>query len=391
MPTTVEHRRFYRGTEGKVLGGVAVGLAAHFSVPVRNARIALVVLCLAGGVGVLLYGAFWVFVPQQEGVLGSRPGPAVRQNPIEMVAIGAVTIVGYIVLSNIGFLPGGSSSIPLILAVIGAALVWRQADDSQRRRWRAVTEGRRGGMLRNAAGALLVVAGLFGFLAARGDLGAARKGIVATIVVVAGVAVLTAPWWLRLTSDLTLERRERIRSEERAEVAAHIHDSVLQTLTLIQKSATKPTEVRRLARSQERELRSWLYRPDARGTLVAALEQNAAEVEEDFGVPVEVVAVGDCQQDAGLAALCAAAREAIVNAAKHSGASVVSVYAEVEPTSVAVFVRDRGSGFDQEAVPPDRFGLAESVSGRMERHGGSVTIKSEPGEGTEVRLEMPRG
>lgn len=391
MPTTVEHRRLYRATEGKILGGVATGLAEHLNVSVRTARIAFALLSLASGAGVLLYGAFWIFVPQGDTSSRMVPGKKSKGNWVQFAVIGGLSLVGFIILQSLGFFPSASTSLPLIGVLIGAALVWRQADDSQRNRWRAVTDVAHHGLIRNITGAVLVVAGLVGFLAVRGDLGAARRGLGAIVVVLAGVAILTAPWWLKMTSDLTRERRERIRSEERAEVAAQIHDSVLQTLTLIQKSASKPTEVRRLARGQERELRNWLYLPKAQGSLVAALEQNAAEVEEDFGLPVEVVSVGDCPQDGGLVALSAAAREAMVNAAKHSGAKAVSVYAEVDPTTVVVFVRDRGSGFDIAAVPADRFGVAESIRGRMERHGGTATIKSEAGKGTEVRLEMPRG
>jgi signal transduction histidine kinase len=236
--------------------------------------------------------------------------------------------------------------------------------------------------------------GLAGFLASRGQLGAARDGLASTLVVVIGLAVLTAPFWLRMTADLRAERRERIRSQERAEVAAHVHDSVLQTLALIQKAAEDPREVTRLARGQERELRGWLYRPAGVGTdvqLAAALEQAAAEVEEAHRTPVEVVVVGDCPADPGVGALVAAAREAMVNAAKHSGAALVQVYAEVEPGRVAVFVRDRGAGFNPSLVPADRYGLAQSVIGRMERNGGSAEVRSAPGEGTEVRLEVPRG
>jgi signal transduction histidine kinase len=196
-----------------------------------------------------------------------------------------------------------------------------------------------------------------------------------------------------MTADLRNERRERIRSQERAEVAAHVHDSVLQTLALIQKAADDPREVTRLARGQERELRGWLYRPppDAQVAFAAALEQAAAEVEEAHRTPVEVVVVGDCSSDPRLEALVAAAREAIVNAAKHSGAAQVRVYAEVEDDRVTVFVRDRGAGFDPAAVGADRYGLAQSVVGRMQRHGGTVEVRSEPGEGTEVRLEVARG
>jgi signal transduction histidine kinase len=195
-----------------------------------------------------------------------------------------------------------------------------------------------------------------------------------------------------MTADLRDERRERIRSQERAEVAAHVHDSVLQTLALIQKAADDPREVSRLARSQERELRGWLYRPATHsgGQFAAALESAAAEVEEAHRVAVEVVVVGDCPVDARAGALVAAAREAMVNAAKHAGVAQVQVYAEVEADRLAVFVRDRGAGFDPTQVPADRLGLAQSVVGRMERNGGTAQVRSEPGSGTEVRLEMPR-
>jgi signal transduction histidine kinase len=69
---------------------------------------------------------------------------------------------------------------------------------------------------------------------------------------------------------------------------------------------------------------------------------------------------------------------------------VVAVFAEVEPGEVSLFVRDRGCGFDPETVPDDRKGLAESVHARMARRGGSATVRSAPGQGTEVSLRMPR-
>jgi signal transduction histidine kinase len=237
------------------------------------------------------------------------------------------------------------------------------------------------------------VAGLIGFLATRGELQQAREGLLSTVVVVVGLVVLSGPWWLRMAADLQEERRERIRVEERAEVAAHVHDSVLQTLALIRKAADDPREVNRLARTQERELRGWLYArvPDATPDLTfrSALEQAAGEVEEAHGIAVEVVTVGDCSSSPPLAALVAATREALVNAAKHAQVEDVQVYAEVGSERVEVFVRDRGVGFDAAAVPDDRYGLAQSVVGRMERHGGRAVVRSTPGAGTEVRLEVP--
>jgi signal transduction histidine kinase/phage shock protein PspC (stress-responsive transcriptional regulator) len=384
-PADVRHRRLYRATSGRVLGGVAGGLADHLGISPVVLRVAFAALTLAGGAGVLMYAAFWVFVPQQDDA---------DEEPVEgrgqLLAFGAIAVGGLLMLHAVGVLSASSSLVPVALALAGLALVWRQADESQRSRWRASATGPRG-LTRTLAGAALLIAGLAGFLATRGELGAARQGLVFTVVVVAGLAVLTAPFWLRMTADLRAERRERIRSQERAEVAAHVHDSVLQTLALIQKAADDPREVSRLVRSQERELRGWLYRPpgDAGGQFAAELERVAAEVEEAHGTAMEVVVVGDRPADGRVGAVVAAAREAMVNAAKHSGVSQVQVYAEVEPGRLLVFIRDRGAGFDPTQVPADRLGLAQSVIGRMQRNGGSAEVRSAPGEGTEVRLEAP--
>jgi signal transduction histidine kinase len=221
--------------------------------------------------------------------------------------------------------------------------------------------------------------------------------VLATLV---GVAVLTVPFWLRMVRDLGEERRARIRTEERAEIAAHLHDSVLQTLALIQKQADTPKEVARLARGQERELRGWLYGPSgygarqeitsAGGRLSQAIAAACGEVEDTFAISVSQVVVGDAELDEPLTALVQAAREAMVNAAKHAGVDEVSVYAEAEPTAATVFVRDRGQGFDPEQVSADRRGLADSIRGRMERNGGECEVRAAPGEGTEVRLRLPR-
>jgi len=212
------------------------------------------------------------------------------------------------------------------------------------------------------------------------------------VVVIVALALILAPWWLRLVRGLSAERAERIRSQERSEVAAHLHDSVLQTLALMQRRAADPREVASLARRQERELRAWLNggRPAAADSLAACLEAAAAEVEETHGVPIDVVAVGDAPVDARGEALVGAAREALVNAAKFAGDGPLSLYAEVDHERVQVYVRDRGPGFDPSAVPADRRGVRESIVGRMERHGGRALVHSVPGEGTEVELVMER-
>jgi signal transduction histidine kinase len=197
---------------------------------------------------------------------------------------------------------------------------------------------------------------------------------------------------LEVEKLLTTERSERIRSEERAEMAAHLHDSVLQTLALIQKRAAEPVEVGSLARGQERELRNWLYGAELLGadSLAGALEEVCAEVDERLRIGVELVTVGDCSLDDHVLALVAATREAVINAAKFSGAEKVSVYAEQRGDDVHVFVRDRGSGFDIDAVDEDRRGIRESIVGRMQRHGGDAIIRSSPDTGTEIELRVTR-
>ncbi len=245
--------------------------------------------------------------------------------------------------------------------------------------------------LRIVAGLMLLVAAIVLFSLRSGSLSVALNVGLAAAFGIVGLGFMVGPWLLRLSSDLSEEREARVRSEERADVAAHLHDSVLQTLALIQRSAGDPATVTRLARAQERDLRSWLFDSTGEGpaTLAAALRSVAAEVEDAHGVHVEVVCVGDAPVTDEDRPLVLAAREAMTNAAKHSGAGTVDVYAEATSTGVEIFVRDRGVGFDPAHVAEDRQGVRGSIVGRMERHGGSASVRSVPGEGTEVRLSLP--
>jgi signal transduction histidine kinase len=375
-------RRLERARSGRALGGVAAGVAEHLRVSPLVVRLAFVLLALCDGAGVVMYAALWVLVPQ-----GAGPRRPRRSERVQLVALAALGIGGLLLSLALGL--SSPAVVPLVVVGGGVALVWRQADDAQRARWRS-GDGR--GPLVVVGGFALVVVGIVGFLATRGELQQAREGLLSTVAVLVGVAVLSGPWWFRMAGDLRDERRERIRVQERAELAAHVHDSVLQTLALIRKAADDPREVNRLARTQERELRTWLYAPASTQvelSLSSALEEVAAEVEEDHGIAVEVVTVGDCPTSPRVTALVAAAREALVNAAKHAGVETVQVYAEVGGERVEVFVKDRGCGFDPGAVPADRYGLAQSVTGRMERHGGRAVVRTAPGQGTEVRLEVP--
>jgi signal transduction histidine kinase len=246
---------------------------------------------------------------------------------------------------------------------------------------------------RTGIGIALVIASGLVFLQATDSLSAARDVVLAVLVVIVVLGVIFAPWVLRLVRSLSAERAERIRSQERAEMAAHLHDSVLQSLALVQKRAGSSQDVAALARRQERELRAWLSGRSASGAdrrFAAALEQVAEEVEQSHSVAVEVVTVGDRPLDDAGRAVVAAAREALVNAAKFGGGSPVDLYAEVSDGRVSVFVRDRGPGFDPGAVPDDRRGLRESIVGRMARYGGRAEVRSSPGSGTEVELVLER-
>lgn len=404
-------RKLYRSADGRMLGGVARGLAGHLGLPVAWVRCLFIVLFLSEGLGSLLYAVFWIVVPLgvggvdgPRGFFETAPDGARRlrkPDKGQIFALVALVISAGVFVANVERSGSAGRYIwPTLLIGAGVVLVWRQVDNARRARWMEV--GRRRRLLqlaRGFAGVALVGMGLTVFMVVRGSAAQLGNVLTAAIAVLSGVALLAGPWLIRMTQDLSEERQMRIRAQERAEVAAHVHDSVLHALTLIQRNADDPGEVRRLARSQERELRNWLYNPEGTGkdeddepeTLAEAVKRAAAEVEDKHGVPLEVVVVGDCPLDEKLTAQMQAAREAMVNAAKYGGeGGAVQVYAEVEGRTVFVSVRDRGPGFDLDSVPDDRMGVRESIIGRMQRNGGTARLRSVPGGGTEVELEMER-
>ncbi|WP_063734954.1 ATP-binding protein [Streptomyces sp. RTd22] len=415
-PTEAPPRKLYRSAEGRLLGGVARGLAGHLGLPVSWVRIAFIALIMAEGFGTLLYALFWFIVPLGVGGVGettTRPlttvGPDGRRRILarrpergQIIALVALFIGMGIFIQ--GFQLGRANTYiwPLLLVGAGVALFWRQADNARRAQWVELSRSKRVlPLARAGAGVVLVGAGVTGILVLQGQGSAQHLGAVlqAALAVIVGIALLAGPYVIRMTQDLSEERLMRIRAQERAEVAAHVHDSVLHTLTLIQRSAEDPREVARLARAQERELRAWLYKPEGTGkdeaeepdTLAEAVKATAAEVEDHHGVPIEVVVVGDCPLDERLAAQMQAAREAMVNAAKYGGdGGAVQVFAEVEGATIFLSVRDRGPGFDLDAVPDDRMGVRESIIGRMQRNGGTARLRSAPDGGTVVELEMER-
>ena len=372
-------------------------------------RIVLVLLGLLSGFGVVGYVIAWLLLPVEGSneTIGAR-AISDRQGITMVLCLVPAFVIILLVGSTLhaGFV--SSWGLPLLASAAGLILVYRNAEEDEKALLTASVRGllqlgperrqsRRAFLARVAAGMVLFGVGVV--VIADDNLRRSwLRPFGGILFMIAGTVVLLGPWWLRVGLDLMRERQARIRAEERADMAARVHDSVLQTLAMIQRSADQPQEVAKLARAQERELRSWLFEGRAPGsfgaegasTLSAAVEQIEREVEAAHGVAVDAVTVGDAPLDDELKALLAAGREATVNAAKWSGASSVSIFVEAEPKRVSMFVRDRGAGFDTEAVAGDRKGIAESIRGRMQRHGGTAVIRSVPGEGTEVELSLPR-
>lgn len=392
--------RLRRSSGDHVLTGAAGGIGERLGIDPVVVRLAFVVLAMAGGAGILLYLlALVVAAPPREEV---RSAQAPRTSARQAFAVGLVVLGAMLLLREGGFWFGDGLVWPVALAVLGSAVIWTRSDEVERARLGRLVARLPGNTshalagkaprLRLAAGVVLITGALVAFLSANRAVDITRNAPLAVAAAVTGLGVILGPWIWRLGRQLAEERRQRIRSEERAEVAAHLHDSVLQTLALIQRTG-EPREMASLARAQERELRTWLYgraRAADHDLLSTAIDAAAAEVERSHRATIEVVTVGECRLDDGLRALVHACREAMINAAKHSGARDVSVYVEVEPDAVAAYVRDQGSGFDPDLASPDRRGISESIDGRMARNGGSALVVTAPGRGTEVQIRVPR-
>ena len=357
----VAEPRFTPSDEGRALAGVCAGIGRTLGVDATLVRLVFAVLALAGGAGVVLYLALWAH---------AKVG-----RPLLTALLGLVA--GSLLLLAVGFDSGAVIGIALVAG--GLALALRRGGS-----FRPDAPISYGGLALAAVGAVLLLPG-----------GDAPTTVVAPGAVVGALLLIAGPVLWRLALDRDAERAARVRGEERAEVASRVHDSVLQTLALIQRHTSDPQRVAALARRQERDLRGWLYgdRPlgDENASLEAALSAAAADVEELHGVRIELASAGDCPVDDAVAAVVLAAREAMANAAKFAQVDVIDVYAEATGDEVAVFVRDRGTGFDRDAVPVDRRGLVESIERRLQRAGGRATVVSAPGSGTEVELRVPRG
>ncbi|WP_248759561.1 ATP-binding protein [Pseudarthrobacter sp. SSS035] len=307
-----------------------------------------------------------------------------------LLGAGLLLVAGIMIARLLGVDVPLETLIPAAAVLGGAAIAWMQLDETRRAGLVDKTKAdQAGGWARLAAGLALVVAGVLVMVSGSGSWEQTWLALLASVAVLGGVVLVLLPWALKFWRDLETERAGRIRETERAEIAAHLHDSVLQTLALIQRRAGNEHDVVRLARAQERELRSWLFQDPGKeaGQLSDRIKAVGAEVEDSLGNAVEVVSVGDTAMTESHEALVQASREAMLNASRHGGGTV-SVYLEVSDGRTEIFIKDRGPGFDLQEVPEDRLGVRESIIGRMKRHGGSASITSTP-NGTEVRLGMP--
>ncbi|MDO8186440.1 PspC domain-containing protein [Conexibacter sp. JD483] len=373
-----------RSAADRLLFGVCAGIARSTGADVLLVRLAVTaLLVVTGGVGLVAYAALVVLLP-------AEPGPITpwsqrsRTTPALLLVFGAVLYaLGLHVVT-----PPLSVLVPAALLTAGVVLVWRETTRARE----AGTRLERVELLRLGAGLALLVGGAVSFLTDSGKLAELSSALIAAAVVSAGLGLIVGPQLAQARAEADTERRLRIRADERADVAARLHDSVLQTLALIQREED-PRRAQSLARRQERELRGWLYGGEAPGdaaTLASALRTATAEVEEHYGIEVDLVQPSDDVLDEGLAALAAAAREAMTNAGRHAGVEAISVLARVTDDEASIYVRDAGRGFDPADVAVDRKGVRESIVGRMERCGGRAVVVSAPGAGTEVELVLPR-
>ena len=421
--------RLLRPVDSGWVAGVCAGLAEHLRIQVGVIRMALVLLTMFGmGTGVILYLAVWALTPQRlgpggttrtapqvpgaagstgsagtTGLGGSAAGggatrwPLLRQRllhdeAVVNVLLGLALVVGglAVVLTRHGVDLRLGVTLPLALIASGAIVVWTQLDRTERDRFLQLSAAdSRAGLARVVTGVLLTLAGVVVLASRAQGVGGLGDAALSALAVLLGLVVILAPWAIRLWDGLKAEQAERVRATERADIAAHLHDSVLQTLALIQRKADDPTAVQRLARAQERELRTWLYGGGSSTptTLSAAAVEVAHDVEDRHGVPIDLVVTGDVGLDADVSALVKALGEAINNAVRH-GAAPVSAYVEAGPLGIEAFVRDHGPGFDLGEVPLDRLGVRGSIVDRMDRHGGTARIRRLE-DGTEVSLTLP--
>ena len=407
-----------RPSQGRWLCGVCKGLSLHLGIPVVIIRLLFLISAMMFGSGIVAYVFLWITVPAGDPVAAARQeafwqaeeagrmplsrGNAPRKTGEDaeqpkasgaetgladtlakapkaaVIALAGAALTGVCLLL---LLTGISETYiaPIALALAAVGIAWLYVNNPERQV----------GSLMAGITVLFIAVLAFAVANFHTGLDIARVMILVLFTLIA-VGLMLVPWATTMSRRLSQEQASKEREEERADMAAHLHDGVLQTLALIQLHSAEPQTVFSLARSQERELREWLYqeRTTTDRSVLAGIKELAATVEDEFGKPIEVVTVGDAQPSAQTDALLDATAQALRNAVAHGG-EPISVYAEAQSDKVEVFVRDHGTGFDVNAIPPDRLGIRESIIGRIQRRGGSVEIVSRPNWGTEVRMHMP--
>ncbi|WP_317643729.1 ATP-binding protein [Bombiscardovia apis] len=401
-----------RPKQGRILCGVCKGISLHLGIKVSWVRLFMLALIFAFGAGIVAYIFLWIYVPAGDPIAAAqqlyydpqaqplaRPnagiaGPANQSEeptssdsglsevlhnapkPALLAGVGALLLALALSFSLTGM--PRRLVFPTILLASSLAIAWFHFGGDQRRVWTLAASG------------ALILAALASYVFPTFPADEAWQMMLLALIVIAAVAVILTPWASSILARLSTERAQKEREEERADMAAHLHDGVLQTLALIQLHADDPQAVFTLARGQERDLRNWLYqeRTPSDRSVSSGLQSIAAQIEDAHGKPIDVVTVGDAHPSAQTDALLDATQQALINAVTH-GAEPISVYCEAGKGKVEVFVRDHGAGFDTKAVPPDRLGIRESIIGRLERRGGTVEIVSRPNWGTEVRMHMP--
>ncbi len=402
----VRSERITRPVTERVFAGVCAGTAEHLGASVKSVRWAFVLTAFIGGAGVVAYGLLWAFTPVETRTApnGREQERARRSSALRLIVLGALVIAfaavlvlapafGGLSLEQLTLLGGGAA------VAVGLYLAWTYLDHLDLLRSGGAAPAEAAGSAREARlraaslwlvpllGFALVVGGVLVLTISSQGLTFTWNLVLATVSVLVGIGIVLMPWGVRVWRRFVAEQETRIRETERADIAAHLHDSVLQTLALIQRT-DDVARVKVLARAQERELRRWLYggADKAAESLAAAATEMAHQVEDDHGVPIDLVVTGDRPLDESTVALVRALREALLNAVRH-GDPPVSAYVEVGRRRVEAFVRDHGPGFDIDDVPEDRFGVKESIIGRMQRAGGSARIRRLD-NGTEVELTL---
>lgn len=416
-----------RPSTGARIAGVCRGLSEHLRVDVKTIRILAILSALAGGIGLIGYVFLWITIPAgdpqklaheldpnsrlakplsaQDSTPQDRSNKVatwIKRIPIRDIVFGAIllTVAALLIAYRFGYRLEWSWVFSALVVTTGLILAWGQLDAAQKGQLMSAGTGRTPmGVLRLVGGLAFVILGVLLLISQESGRSLIMPALLAVIAVLTGAALVFAPWWLRLVNQLGEERATSALARERAEIAAHLHDSVLQTLALIQRSSDKPGEVTRLARNQERELRSWLYNErvapgtsvadDAREIVASVENALAQDAGGETTVSIDLVVVGDTVPNTDTEALLAAMAEALKNAVRH-GKPPVSAYLEVRDSAYEAFVTDRGEGFDIDTIAPDRFGVRESMLGRIERRGGTVKFRNVAAGGTEVALRIPR-